>query len=101
MSLTIAVYTYTVVGTPDTAAASATVPPMHSLNQILITIPPQGQQTLDQKISDIHLAEIARTLTNWESVCPNLGITEPEEEAIKEENARSDARRYVVLFPFR
>ena len=72
-----------------------------SLDQLLAIIPPQGQQTLDQKISDIHLAEIARKLTNWESVCSNLGITEPEEEAIKEENARSDARRYVVLLPFR
>ena len=71
-----------------------------SLDQLLAIIPPQGQQTLDQKISDIHLAEIARTLTNWESVCSNLGITEPEEEAIREENARSDARRYVVLLPF-
>ena len=72
-----------------------------SLDQLLAIIPPQGQQTLDQKISEIHLAEIARTLTNWESVCSNLGITEPEEEAIREENARSDARRYVVLLPFR
>ena len=72
-----------------------------SLDQLLAIIPPQGQQTLDQKISDIHLAEIASTLTNWESVCSNLGITEPEEEAIREENARADARRYVVLLPFR
>ena len=72
-----------------------------SLDQLLAIISPQGQQTLDQKISDIHLAEIARTLTNWESVCSNLGITEPEEEAIREENARADARRYVVLLPFR
>ena len=72
-----------------------------SLGQMLLTIPPQGQQTLDQKITDIHLAEIARALTNWESVCSNLGISEPEEQAIKEENRRADARRYVILFSFR
>lgn len=71
-----------------------------SLDQMLITIPPQGQEKLDQKISDIHLAEIARALTNWESVCSNLGISEPEEEAIKEENRKTDARRYVMLFSF-
>ena len=71
-----------------------------SLDQMLITIPPQGQEKLDQKISDVHLAEIARALTNWESVCSNLGISEPEEEVIKEENRRADAQRYVILFSF-
>ena len=71
-----------------------------SLDQMLLTIPPQGQEKLDQKITDIHLAEIARALTNWESVCSNLGINEPEEEAIKEENRRADARRYVIHFSF-
>lgn len=65
-----------------------------SLEQMLATIPPEGQRILDQKVSDIHLDEIARALANWKSVCTKLGISETEEEAIKEENPRTDERRY-------
>ena len=66
-----------------------------SLDQILATIPPQNQPMLNQKISDIHLANIARSLTNWSSVCVNLGIDEAEEEAIVADNRTVDGRRYV------
>ena len=64
--------------------------PKASLEQMLAVIPQQGQ---GQKVSDIHLDEIARALTNWRSVCIGLEISEAEEEAIKEENQREDARR--------
>ena len=76
---------------------SAVVPmPKASLEQILATIPLEGQRMLDEKISDIHLDEIARALINWKSVCTKLGISETEEEAIKEENS-TDERRYALL----
>ena len=70
-------------------------PTQASLDQILATIPPQNRPLLDQKISDIHLANIAKSLISWKSVCSHLGITEPEEEAIEEENRTADSRRYV------
>ena len=68
--------------------------PKPSLQQMLATIPPLS---LNQKVSDTHLAEIARALINWRSVCANLGISEAEEAAIEEENQGADARRYVGL----
>ena len=71
--------------------------PKASLEQILATIPLEGQRILDQKVSDIHLDEIARSLINWKSVCTKLTINEAEEEAIKEENRSTDERRYFLL----
>ena len=77
---------------------SAVVPmPKASLKQMLATIPLEGQRILDQKVSDIHLDEIARSLINWKSVCTKLTISEAEEEAIKEENRSTDERRYFLL----
>ena len=69
--------------------------PKASLEQMLAIVPPQCQRMLDQKVSDIHLDDIARALTNWKSVCTKLGISEAEEEAIKEENQGADDRRYI------
>ena len=68
--------------------------PKPSLQQMLATIPPLS---LNQKVNDAHLAEIARELIDWKSVCTKLGISEAEEVAIEEENQRADAWRYVEL----
>ena len=65
------------------------------LEQILAAIPPQRRCELNQKISDAHLAEIAKDLINWKSVCTNLGISEAEEKAIEEDNKEVDVRRYL------
>ena len=69
--------------------------PKISLEQMLAAIPQQRRCELDQKVSDAHLAEIARELTNWKSVCTNLRISEAEEKAIEEENKEVDVRRYL------
>ena len=69
--------------------------PRPSLQQMLATIPPQSQRILNHKVSDAHLAEIARALIDWRSVCAILEISEADEAAIKEENPTTDARRYV------
>ena len=63
-----------------------------SLDQILATIPPPKRMALDQKVSDIHLAEIARAVICWRSVCTHLGITEGEEAAIE---GNIDVQRYA------
>ena len=63
-----------------------------SLEQMLDAIPPQS---LDQKVNDTHLGEIARKLIDWKYVCTDLSINEAEEKAIEEENKEVDARRYL------
>ena len=69
--------------------------PRPSLEQMLATLPSHSQQMLDKKVNDTHLAEIARALIDWNSVCTMLVISEADEAAIKEENQTTDARRYV------
>ena len=69
--------------------------PRPSLEQMLATLPSCSQRMLDEKVNDTHLAEIARGLIDWNSVCTMLGISEADEAAIKEENQTADARRYV------
>ena len=63
-----------------------------SLEQILAFIP---QERLNQKVSDVHVAEISRGLINWRSVCTNLGINEVEEEEIQEDYEHANKRRYL------
>ena len=72
--------------------------PKASLEQILATIPSQNKSMLEQKVSDNHLDEIAKALINWRSVCTKLGLSEAEEEAIKEDVEGADMRKYVGLF---
>ena len=81
---------------PKTSAVVSGTPKA-SLEQILATIPLEGQRILDQKVSDIHLDKIAGSLINWKSVCTKLTISEADEEAIKEENRSADERRYSLL----
>lgn len=68
-----------------------------SLDQILATIPLQYQPLLEQTVSDIHIAVIVRSLTNWNLACADLWITEAEEEMIAEENRTTIGQRYVWL----
>ena len=81
----------------DLKTAAVELMPRPSLQQMLATIPPQSQRMLDQRVGDTHLAEIARTLISWKSICTNLGISEAEEVAIEEENKETDTRRYVYV----
>lgn len=68
-----------------------------SLEQILAAISPQKRYVLEQKITDdCHLADIAKSLTNWKSVCAKLGINEVEEEEIQADNSRLDGQKYAV-----
>lgn len=65
------------------------------LEQILAAIPAQRQCELKKKISDAHLAKIAKDLIKWKSVCTNLGISEAEEKAIEGDNKEVDVQRYL------
>ena len=65
-----------------------------SLEQILAAISPQKRYVLEQKITDdCHLADIAKSLTNWKSVCAKLGINEVEEEEIQADKSRLDGQK--------
>ena len=86
--------TFGVTTEPKTVGGAMESMPKPSLQQMLATIP---SLSLNQKVNDAHLAEIARELIDWKSVCTKLGISEAEEVAIEEENQRADARRYVEL----
>ena len=66
-----------------------------SLDQMLATIPPQSQRTLNEKIDDTYLAVIASALIDWKSACIILNISEAEEKAIEEDNKTADTRRYL------
>ena len=72
--------------------------PKTSLNNLLATIP--SQTLLDQNVSDLYLADIAKKLTNWKSVCSYLGLSEAEEKAIEEDHKKTNVRRYVVFLSF-
>lgn len=64
-----------------------------SLDQLLAPVPPQ---LLDQKITnDIHLAEIAKSLSRWKAAIAYLGLSEMDEEDIEEERGL-DAQRLVL-----
>ena len=56
---------------------SAAAPP--SLEYLTRDIPPEK---LDQPCSDIHLSEVALSLTGWQSIAPFLGLSEVDEQEI-------------------
>ena len=72
--------------------ASVVMEPPPSLDQLLARIP---SWKLEQKITDNCLEDIAKSLTNWKSVCARLDITEVEEEEIEYNNQKLDAQRYT------
>ena len=64
-----------------------------SLDQLLAPVPPQ---LLDQKITnDIHLVEIAKSLSRWKAAIAYLGLSEMDEEDIEEERGL-DAQRLAL-----
>ena len=67
--------------------------PKASLNQLLATIPSQSR--LNQNVSEVHLADFAKKLTEWKSACSYLGIGEPEEKEIEKKKKLAE-QRYVV-----
>ena len=44
------------------------------------------QEALDSPVSDLHVAELASEIINWEQFVPYLGLTEAEEEEIRRDN---------------
>ena len=48
-----------------------------------------SEQLLDEVVSDIHIDEIARKyLSNWEKLCPHLGLSPPQKAAISKSHIR-------------
>ena len=65
-----------------------------SLDDMLAGIP---SQLLDQNItSDIHLADISKSLVEWKKARPYLGLTEAEEDAIWKNNPTQDEQKCVL-----
>ena len=68
-----------------------------SLKELLRAVPEEKRQFLDRMIEDYQLAEIAKSLSDWQEVVPYLGLTEAEETAIKEDNTTAERRRLAHL----
>ena len=61
----------------------------------LSRVPPQSRDKLNAKISsDIELAEIAQSYTDWQGSCSYLGLKETDVENI-EANRNVGVQRYV------
>ena len=45
------------------------------------------QKVLDSPVSDLHIAELASEIINWEQYVPYLGLTGAEEEEIRRDNS--------------
>ena len=43
-------------------------------------------EALNSPVSDLHVAELASEMKNWEQFVPYLGLTEAEEEEIRRDN---------------
>ena len=54
-------------------------------------------EKLDQPCRDDHLSEIALTLTDWQLVASFLGLTDAEEEEIKEDSQPARRRKVAML----
>jgi len=66
-----------------------------SLDDMLAGIP---SELLDQKIeSEIHLVDISKSLVGWEKATVYLGLTRPEEEAIRRDNPLDCEQQRLVL----
>ena len=48
-----------------------------------------ASSSLNSKISDLHIAKIAKELVDWKTLAPELGLTPPEQKSI-EMNAKDD-----------
>ena len=70
-----------------------------SLDDMLAGIP---SELLDKKIeSEIHLADISKSLVGWEKATAYLGLTRPEEEAIRRNHPLDDEMQRLVLRAFK
>ena len=52
---------------------------------------------LNKPCSDEHITYISLFLTNWQAVAPLLGLTETDEEDVKEEGEKTQDKRYKTL----
>ena len=54
-------------------------------------------EKLNKPCCDEHIASISLFLTNWQTVSPHLGLTETDEEDVKEEGKETQDKRYKML----
>ena len=54
-------------------------------------------EKLDQPCRDVHLSEIALSVTKWKSIAPYLGLTEAEEENIEKDCGENETQKIGML----
>ena len=65
---------------------------MPTAKEIFDSIPPSIASCLDSTINDIHLAQLAKVMTEWRNLAPFLGLTPADKREIAE-NLRGDFLR--------
>ena len=65
-----------------------------SLEDLLKDIP---CEKLDQPCRDVHLSEMALSITKWKSIAPYLGLTEAEEENIEKNCGENETQKIGML----
>ena len=65
-----------------------------SLEDLLKDIP---CEKLNQPCRDVHLSEIALSVTKWKSIAPYLGLTEAEEENIEKNCGENETQKIGML----
>ena len=68
------------------------------LGDLLKDIPPEK---LDQPCSDVHLCDIALSVTKWKSIAPFLGLTKAEEENIEKDCGENETQKIGMLRKWR
>ena len=54
-------------------------------------------EKLDYPCRDVHLSEIALSVTKWKSIAPYLGLTEAEEENIEKDCGENETQKIGML----
>ena len=65
-----------------------------SLEDLLKDVPPEK---LDEPCRDDHLSELALSVTEWQSIAPNLELSEAEEEDIERDCAKNKTQKIKML----
>ena len=65
-----------------------------SLEELLRGVP---KKTLEKPCSDEHIVEIAREITSWQLIAPDLGLTAVEEETIVQNHHDVQIQRREML----
>lgn len=69
-----------------------------SLESLLRTVP---STKLNKPCKDEHLCEIARSITDWQSIAPHLKLTEADQDEVEHDHHKTTAQKIAMLRKWR